>query len=147
MLDWSLLWSKWESLNDWLTSNWPWSGATFLIQWHGPNLYMPINKGLTTNYTIKEITKVFLSDLDTQPIMGGMEAVEGLRQPSVSLLVLISSTTRTRRWKEIASTTPCPLHQAGMSHCWPYGYVIDGMNPISFMSWCSCYKARLIQRI
>jgi hypothetical protein len=37
-----------------------WLGVTFLVQWPGPNLHMPINKVLTTNYVINEITNVLV---------------------------------------------------------------------------------------
>jgi hypothetical protein len=33
----------------------PWSGVTYQIQWPSPNLHMPINKELTTNYMFKGI--------------------------------------------------------------------------------------------
>jgi hypothetical protein len=76
---------------------------------------MPINKGMSTNYVIKGITNMFWSDLDTQPIMRGMEVVEGQRQPSVTFPD-VHCLQEGGGGRRIASTTLRLLHQAGTDH-------------------------------
>jgi hypothetical protein len=56
-----------------------------------------------------------------------MEAVEGLSPATDDLACTHLTTAGTRRMKEdhVYHTT---------CHRWPYGYVINGINPISLMS-------------
>jgi hypothetical protein len=57
-----------------------------------------------------------------------MEAVEGLSPATDDLACTHLTTAGTRRMKEdhVYHTT---------CHRWPYGYVINGINPISLMSY------------